>query len=62
MTDKAKDFVVSSAYDVNYGARPLKRFLQKHVETMAARAILQDKVKMGDTMIVDVENGALIIK
>ena len=62
LTDKAKDFVVSSAYDVNYGARPLKRFLQKHVETMAARAILQDKVKMGDTMIVDVENGALIIK
>ena len=62
LTDKAKDFVVSSAYDVNYGARPLKRFLQKHVETLAARAILQDKVKMGDTMIVDVENGALIIK
>ena len=60
--DKAKDFVVSSAYDVNYGARPLKRFLQKHVETMGARATLQDKVKMGDTMIVDVENGALIIK
>ena len=62
LTDAATQYIIDNGYDPVYGARPLKRFLQKHVETMAARAILQDKVKMGDTMIVDVENGALIIK
>ncbi len=62
LTDKAKDFVIESAYDVSYGARPLKRYLQKHIETLAAREILADKVKTGDTMIVDVENGELVIK
>ena len=62
LTDKAKDFVIESAYDVSYGARPLKRFLQKHIETLAAREILADKVKTGDTMVVDVENGELVIK
>lgn len=62
LTDKAKDFVIESAYDVSYGARPLKRYLQKHIETLAAREILADKVKTGDTMVVDVENGELLIK
>ncbi len=62
LTDKAKDFVIESAYDVSYGARPLKRYLQKHIETLAAREILADKVKTGDTMVVDVENGELVIK
>lgn len=62
LTDRAKDFVIESAYDVSYGARPLKRYLQKHIETLAAREILADKVKTGDTMVVDVENGELVIK
>lgn len=62
LTDRAKDFVIESAYDVSYGARPLKRYLQKHIETLAAREILADKVKTGDTMMVDVENGELVIK
>ena len=62
LTDRAKDFVIESAYDVSYGARPLKRYLQKHIETLAAREILADKVKTGDTMTVDVENGELVIK
>ena len=62
LTDKAKDFVIESAYDASYGARPLKRYLQKNVETLAARAILADKVNTGDTMTVDVENGELVIR
>lgn len=62
LTDRAKDFVIESAYDVSYGARPLKRYLQKHIETLAAKAILDDRVKTGDIMMVDVENDRLILK
>ena len=45
-----------------YGARPLKRYLQKHVETLAARLILSGDVGSGDTILIDVENGALTAK
>ena len=48
LTDTAKTFIVDHGYDPVYGARPLKRFLQKHVETLAAKMILGDKVHMGD--------------
>ncbi|MDE6208561.1 MAG: ATP-dependent chaperone ClpB [Lachnospiraceae bacterium] len=62
LTDKAKEFVIESAYDVSYGARPLKRYLQKHIETLAAKAILDDRVKTGDIMTVDVEENNLVLK
>ena len=55
----AADFIVDSAYDPIYGARPLKRFMQKTVETLAARLILSDGVAAGDTIVVDVKDGAL---
>ena len=42
-----------------YGARPLKRYLQKHVETLAAKLILADEVREGDTILIDTDNGAL---
>ena len=62
LTDKAKQFVVDRGYDPVYGARPLKRFLQKNVETLAARTILSGEIGMGDTIDIDVENDELVAK
>ena len=56
LTDAAADFVVEHGYDPLYGARPLKRFLQKHVETLAGRMILADEVKPEDTIVIDVDS------
>ena len=60
LSDAATAFVVEHGYDPVYGARPLKRFLQKHVETLSAKLILADKVQMGDVILIDVENDTLI--
>ncbi len=59
LSKEAEDFIVENAYDPVYGARPLKRYIQKHVETLSARLILEDRVKTGDTIRILVENGAL---
>ena len=59
LTDGAKSFVVEHGYDSMYGARPLKRYLQKNVETLAARVILGDGVREGDTIIIDARDGKL---
>ena len=55
LTDSAKEFIADHGYDPIYGARPLKRYLQKHVETLAARIILGDGVRAGSTIVIDVE-------
>ena len=52
-------FIVDNGYDPVYGARPLKRFLQKHVETLSAKLILADEVREGDTILIDVEGDHL---
>lgn len=54
LTDQAKAYVVEHGYDPIYGARPLKRYLQKHVETLAARIILADQVRAGSMIVIDV--------
>lgn len=59
LTDAAINFITEEAYDPLYGARPLKRYLQKHVETLTAKLILSDSVHQTDTIIIDVENGSL---
>ena len=59
LTDAAKDFVVEGGYEPMYGARPLKRYLQKNVETLAARLILAGNVGRGDTILIDVADGKL---
>ena len=61
LTGKAKTFCVDNGYDPQYGARPLKRYLQKNVETLAAKAILEGRFMEGDTMVVDVKDDALVI-
>ena len=59
LTDSAKQFIVENGYDPVYGARPLKRYLQKRVETLAARLILADGVRAGDVIQIDEQNGKL---
>ena len=59
LTEAAKNYVVEGGYDPTYGARPLKRYLQKNVETMAARLMLKGDVGAQDTIVLDVENGSL---
>ena len=61
LTDAAKDQVIENGYDPVYGARPLKRYLQKYVKTLAARKILSGDVHAGDTLVLDVQNGEFIV-
>ena len=56
---EALDFILENAYEPGFGARPLKRYMQKHVETLAAKCILEDKVKEGDKIEIVLENGGL---
>ena len=62
LTEDAKKYVADGGYDPNYGARPLKRFLQKHVDTLAAKLMLQGDVGAQDTIIIDVEDGKLVAR
>ena len=59
LSPAAKQFVIEGGYDPVYGARPLKRFVQKEVETSTAKLILGGQVSEGDTILLDVENGGL---
>ena len=59
LTPEAENYIVEHAYDPVYGARPLKRYIQKYVETLSAKLILEDQVQMGDTILIAVKNDAL---
>lgn len=59
LAPEAAQFIVDNAYDPVYGARPLKRYIQKYVETLSARLILSDQVDAKDTILITVENGTL---
>ncbi len=61
-TEAAKNFTVESAYDPNFGARPLKRFIRSKVETLVAKLIISDGVKAGDTVVIDREGDSLTAK
>jgi ATP-dependent Clp protease ATP-binding subunit ClpB len=62
LSKEAEDFIVERAYDPVYGARPLKRYIQKYVETLSAKLILGDEVEQGDTILIDVEDGQITAK
>lgn len=62
LTLSAREFIADNGYDPMYGARPLKRYLQKSVETLAARLILSDGVETEDTILIDLKNGTLNAK
>ena len=59
LTEAAKDYIIEGGYDPTYGARPLKRYLQKHVETLAARMILSGDIRAEDTIVIGVLDGKL---
>ena len=61
LTNNAKDYIINNSYDHNYGARPLKRYLSKTLETLIANKLLQGKIITGDNLIVDVKDDSLII-
>ena len=62
MTESAREFAITQEYDPAYGARPLKRYLQKTVETMSARLILSDRVAPGQTIVLDAVSGELVAR
>ncbi len=59
LTDEAMHFIVENAYDPVYGARPLKRYIQKYVETLTAKLILSDTVRTGDKVEISLKDGEL---
>lgn len=62
LSEEAMQYIVDNAYDPVYGARPLKRYIQKYVETLAAKMILADQVEEGDTIVITEENDQLAAK
>ncbi len=61
LTDQAKDFIISEAYDPKFGARPIRRYIQKHVESAVAHEILQKDIRRGDRFHIDVNQGEFLI-
>ena len=59
LSKEAEQFIIDNGYDPVYGARPLKRYIQKYVETLAAKLILADEVDTGDNIVIHVEDGQL---
>ena len=62
VTYPARKFIADSSFDPLYGARPMKRFVQSNVETLIARTILESQLSMGDTLVVDLEDGKLSVR
>ncbi len=62
LTDAARDYIVEQAYDPVYGARPLRRYIQKYVETLSAKLILSGEVDEGDTIVIDLDGETLIAR
>ena len=62
LTDKAKDYIIDNSYDENYGARPIKRYVSRNLESMLAKAIILDEIKYDSEVIIDVKDNNLIIK
>ncbi len=61
ITDEAKQLILDESYDPSFGARPLKRYMQRNLETLIAREILSDKLRQGDTVRIGVKDGALAV-
>ena len=61
LTDAAREYCIDNGYDPQFGARPLKRFMQKNIETLAAKAMLENRIIEGDTMVIDCVDGKLTV-
>ena len=62
VTDKAKEYIVDNSYDEKYGARPIKRYVSRNIETLIAKAIINEEIKFNSTVTIDVKNGEFVIK
>ena len=62
ISEKAKDFVISESYDEKYGARTIKRYVSRFVETLIAKNLIEDKISFGDSILIDVVNKNLVLK
>ena len=62
LTDKAKDFIINNSYDEKYGARPIKRFVSRNLETLLANEIINDNIKFGEEVTIDEEDNKLVIR
>ena len=62
LTENAKDYIIDQSYDENYGARPIKRYVSRHLETLIANKLIQDEIKFNSEIIVDIKDGKLYIK
>ena len=62
LTNSAKEYIIENSYDPNFGARPIKRYVQRNVETILAKNIILDKIKVNSTVTIDYQNGELCIK
>ena len=62
LTDKAKEYIIESSYNESFGARPIKRYVTKNIESLIANNILEDKIKYNSTITIDVNNNKFIIK
>ena len=62
LTKEARDYIIESSYDEIYGARPIKRFVSRNLETLLANAIIEDKINFGEHILIDVEDNKFVIK
>jgi len=62
LTEEAKKFIIENAYDEKYGARPIKRYISRHIESLLAKAIINDEIKFGAAITIGLKNGELILK
>ena len=62
LTKEAKDFVINNSYDEQYGARPIKRFVSRNIETLLAKAIVNEEIKYNSNITIDVQDDNLYIK
>ena len=62
LTDKAKKYVIDNSFDEKYGARPMKRFVSKNIESLLANNIIEDNIKFGENIVIDIDNDKFVIK
>lgn len=62
LTDNAKNYIVENSYDERYGARPIKRYVSRNIETLIAESIIKDKIKFNSTITIDIDQNKFIIK
>ena len=61
LTDNAKEYIINSSYDESFGARPIKRYVSKNIESLIANNILEDKIKYNSTINIDIKDNNFII-